>query len=405
MEFSLINFVKFVSGPDFNFMHQTLIDRQIGYTSSYDNLMDKIFIWIDDVILTCTHLNESSSGYSNLPMTGSVRFVIELLRSLLSIESSKGNTWFRNAPSGLVGSKQFSNECNRLLMKVKDHLEFLSRQVPAPLNESTTLVRSVFDDSEYFYKRTDSYVCGGEFSSVMNSIMHIFDKLHVDIGRFDDTIQFYDKKYLEAIKLYLVILRDTKSVLSEKLFMYSENRTTQLKLAKEITHSTLFHVGHTTGLIMSAVKKKCFGPLKFAIYRTAESLKRWYAKTLKAMQILSPYYDDSDIEDKMRALKIWRHPVARLATSDILQFKYPVSEFWRSWEGSVSLEDFVRSGNATALIRTIVEDYARVVRNDLLKLELKYINTKDDVVQAFRDIIRYFSDIHSKSLMDENFVK
>ena len=356
--------MKFVAGPDFNFMHQTLIDHQIGYTSSYDNLMDRIFIWIDDVILTRIHLNESDTGYLNLLMTGSVKFLIELLRSLLSIESSNGNTWLKNAPSRLVGSKRFSNECNRLLSRIKDYLEFFSRQMSAPLKESTTLVRSVLDDSEYLYTRTDSYVCVGEFSSAMNSIMHIFDKVHVEIGRFDDTLQFYDDKYLEAIELNLVILRAAKYVLSEKLSMYFENRTTQLKLAKEITHSTLFHVGHTIGLIMSAVKKKGFRPLKFAIYRIAESLKRWYTKTLNAMQILSPYYDDSDIEDKMRALKIWRHPVARLATSDILQFKYPVSESWRSWEGIVSLEDFVRSGNATALIRTIVADYARVVRND-----------------------------------------
>ena len=165
------------------------------------------------------------------------------------------------------------------------------------------------------------------------------------------------------------------------------------------------NVDQTLDSIMSIVKRKALTPLIVASKVMIKDIKRWYDESLRAMHILSPYYDGIVIENKVRTLKIWRHPVPRWATSDILQPKYPTSESWHSWERSISLEDLFRSGNATAIIGSILENYSRALQNELLEFEMECKTAKDYVMQAIADMIDHFSRVHSDSLMDESFAR
>ena len=134
------------------------------------------------------------------------------------------------------------------------------------------------------------------------------------------------------------------------------------------------------------------------------NVTKWYARAFDDIPSLVPFYDRSDIEDRMRALKIWRHPVARLRTAGILQFKHPTSESWRTWNVSSNLQDFGISGNAITVISTFIEEYIQTIESELIQIGMESTHARDDVIQTFKSVIDDFSNVRFESTMGSNFV-
>ena len=407
VEFALTKMVKSVAVPDVNFMRQILTDHQAGYSRSYDQVVDRVMMLMDDVFSNLREFsNEATNIEFNLPVTVSIRLLDASLESLLSVDLFGGGTTVKNAPSRLLNDGVHWVGCQQLMEDVK---AFLNRILPYNdstwRNETANLTRFSLGHINDLHRRLSLYKCAGAFAADLNSLVNTFDELDREIIDFNNAFALYDAEYLNATKTHINDIRDTKMWFLEQLSLYSKNRTTQIKLATQITESKLSDVSQSLDLVISIVKSKALKRLQLATDNINDNLKGWYGKALTAMTILAPYYDDTIIEDKIRVLKLWRHPVARLATSDILQFKYTTSESWHSWKASLSLQDFVRSGDATAVVWTIMEDYSRVLRNELLKFEMQFNTAKYDIIKAFREIMNHFSHIYSESLVDEHFVR
>ena len=393
--------MKSVAVADVHFMRQILTDYKIGYIVSYDKVVERLMMLMDDVFSKLPKFSNASIPDFNLPVTVSVRLLDASLESLMSVDSAG-----KNAPNRLHSDNQHWAECQNLFREIKASLtQILQYQVSTWLNETANLSEFVLGGTDDPYRHLTLYKCAGAFAEDLNLLVNTFNELDRDIMDLINAVGFYDVDYLEAIKTYIGNIHDTKIWFLDQLSLYSKNRTTQLKLETRITESKLSNVSHTLENIMSIVNAKALKRLQLATYGIIDDLKGWYRSSLSAMKVLSPYYDDNVIEDKVRVLKIWRHPLARMATSDILQFKYTTSESWHSWEASVSLQDFVHSGNSTAVVWTIMDDYSRVLRNELLQFEMECNTAKDDIIQAFREVMDHFSHIYSESLIDEYFVR
>ena len=400
VELGLKNFMKLVAQPDFIFMRQMLTDCHMGYTLSYENLAETIMTLMDEVSFKLPMLlNKSLITDSDVSITGSMKLLIDALESVLSGHLFIGSSSLKNAPSRLVRTKLHWEGCQHLLKDVK----MLLKQSSVWRNE-TPIHDDTYSDLNETYHSNNLHTCMGELGMTFKSLKYRFNDFDRDIERFDDSTNFYDTEYLESEKLYLENLRVTKSGLSDKLELYSQNQTTQIVLAKEITDSMLSDVEQILDRIMAVVEKNVLKPLVLAASSIDTVAKRWYVEYLRAMRILAPYYNDNGIEGKIRALKIWRHPLARLATSDILQFKYQTSESWHTWDTSVNLQEFVQSGNATMVIWNIMEDYFHILSNELIGLKLDHKNAEHELLGAFTGLIDHFSQIQSESLIDESFV-
>ena len=210
--------------------------------------------------------------------------------------------------------------------------------------------------------------------------------------------------YLKNEQEYLHELEDTAAWFSEQLKAYSENRTTKVELSGKITHKMLVNIELTIDSIVSGVVRESINPLRYTTTSTLRNVNEWYRQSLSAIPAVVPFYDDNSVEDKMRSLKVWMHPVARLETTDILQFKYPASESWRSWELSTTLEDFVVSGNATRIASTSMDQYSKILQSELTRIKLECEQAKEDTIVAIKHVIDDFQSVHVESLLESDFV-
>ena len=400
IDFALNNLIRLVAHADVIFMNQIITDYYNAYMRIYEKVLDRITILINEISLHL-HLHTSVNGSATAGHdTSSVRASMILLTDSISYLLSLDPTMFKNAPSRFVNDKLRWNICQDLLRDMNNSLSQVMLMQSVVWPNATRPVEVSFRLSGLF-RRSVFNKCTDEFYVTFNSLVHTFKKLQMEI--VNSSTNFYDD-YLEDENVDLSTLNVIKTWLSKQLMLYSENQTTQIKLAKEVTESKRPDINQILDRILSVVRRKVIKPLVSATDNVPKYLKMWYSKSLGAIQNLAAYYDSNDIEDKVRTLMIWRHPVARWATSDILQFKYTPSESWHSWEKSVSLQDVVQTGRAAAKIGTIMEDYSQVLKNELLRMEMEYKDAKDDVVHVLRNVKDYFSRIHSESLLDESFV-
>ena len=399
MDFALNNLIKFVAHADMIFMRQILTDCYSVYMQNYESVFDRIRILMNEISLRLpTFMNESAAADYNPSMRVSMILLRDTISYLLSLDLSV----YENAPNRFVSEERQWTICQDVLREINNSLSRMFMQSALWPNQTSRIDVSFFHNLSDLFRRSALNECIDEFYVTVNSVVHTFKKLDMEIE--NNILKFYDDDYLNTENIDLSNVYIIKKWLSKQLISYSLNETTQIKLSKEVAESMIPDVNQTLERILSVVRRKVIKPLVLATNSIIKDVKTWYGKSLGAIQTLATYYDDNDIEDKVRTLGIWRHPVAGWATLDILQFKYTTSESWHSWERIVSLRTFVQTGNAATVIGTTMEDYAQVLRNELLRMEMEYKIAKDDVIIALNDIINHFSRIYSESLLDRNFV-
>ena len=399
IDFALNNLIKFVAHADMIFMRQILTDYYSVYMQNYQSVFDRIRILMNEISLPLpTFMSEFVAADYNPSMRVSTMLLRDTISYLLSLDFSV----YENAPNRFVSEERRWTICQDLLREINNSLSRMLMQSALWPNQTSHIDVSFFDNLSDLFRRSILNKCIDEFYVTVTSVVHTFKKLDMEIA--NTTLKFYDDDYLDAENIDLSNLYIIKTWLSKQLILYSLNRTTQIKLSKEVAESMIPDLNQTLDRILSVVRRKVIKPLVLATDNIARDLNTWYGKSLGAIQTLATYYDDNDIEEKVRTLRIWRHPVARWATSDMLQFKYATSESWHSWERSISLRTFVQTGNAATMIGTTMEDYDQVLRNELLRMEMEYKIAKDDVIMAVNDIINHFSWIYSESLLDGSFV-
>ena len=255
------------------------------------------------------------------------------------------------------------------------------------------------------YKMYTTNECVRELPSKWESLVRVMYKTNLEIlqvvndrSRIDDTL------YMENKRDNLHKLYTTAVWLSKQLKAYSENKTAKIELSKVLTHSMFSGLQFTLDHIVTAVERKHINPLLSMTNRILWNINDWYIKSMNVITALLPFYDNSGIDDKVRTLKIWRHPVVRFKTADILQFKYQASESWQSWGLSTTLEEFVLSGTATKVISTTIEENRKVLQSELTRIGIECKRASEDVIRSFKDVIDDFRMVHKESVMGSDFI-
>ena len=264
-------------------------------------------------------------------------------------------------------------------------------------------------DTEELYELYEMHTlnkCVNELQSQFESIVRAMDKANTQILHiFELSPKFENTEYLETEREHLYKLEATATWLLEQITAYSGNRTTKIDLSKSISGSMLSNIQITIDRIVSVVERKLINTLLSMTNGISSTLMQLYSKSLGFFSALVLVYDDTDIEDRLRTMKILRYPEARLATADILQFKYRASESWRSWEMDTTLQEFVAGGHATKATSRKIELYRDVLKSELLRIRTKCRHARQEVIRAITDIIDDFTNVHIESLMGSDFVQ
>ena len=394
-------------------MHQILHDCLGGLGVHYEKVANSIQRSMSEVVMILPSIvNEShpiATYFIRLAAKSHENLLISLFDTLSFLNSQNDSNVFTNMPSRLVSDQLRLAKCQNLQNKIKHLLQgkLLMNSSGGILDRLESIFLSDSDETDILkhYKLYESNKCVSELPSELESLLHTIKTINEEVVQFINAGSVFSSVgYLETERHYLETMQATAVWLSEQLTAFSENRTTQIKMSNEITHTKLQKMERTLNHIVSAVERKAIAALLSRANSILQNLQHWYYRSLTAIPNLVPFYDDSAIEDKMRALRIWRHPVARLKTADVLQFKYPASESWRSWELSTGLNYFVLSGRATNMVSNMLGEYIYTLRSQLTHVRLKCKRARRDVSGAFKDVVDHLTNVRIESSMGSNFV-
>ena len=396
--------ITLVAEVDLELVKGILSNYYTGYEARGAIIVYSLQILIEE---TSTRLNkvfdESVSTLENRTLTGMIKIISASLDALRSANSFP-EQGIKDAPSHLLHSNPYGCEDAITSMMVN-----LSRS-SVVTNRGNRFIsiqqtQSQINNLHDFYKmqRVRGCVTGLELS--LNAILSLTIELERSMNYISiirDAIVYGDD--LKITRSDLDILKDNIDWLSEQLSDYSQNRTTKIKLSNQINEAMLSDIVNAMNHIISVINVDIIEPFLFHTRNMGREIPRMYLNILNAMRMLEPYYDEMDIEEKLRALKIWRHPVAILDTVDVLQFMYPASEAWRSWALSVSLNELVLSGSAAKTISSMVKEYTTVLTDELLRMRSEFDNDRDDTTETFNKVSTDLKKVRTESVMEDDFI-
>ena len=387
--------VKLVGQADMDFLHGIVNDYRTGFNIQHAIIVHNLERLLEEV---SGHLgdarNRSIFSSQTLYSDGFTTLLNTSLNAFLSMNFDTERR-IKDTPSSLVPFT--SNECQHELTTIET---FFSNPSQIPGNQNTATNR--YPDF-YAIKNVRDCVNGLEIK-LHNLFSSTGDLVHVmnnSVGRGSD---FEYGEHLSEITIDLDILQNDTIWLSKQLSSYSENRTTKIELANRISQTMLSKIKHSMNHIIAFIDVNVTEHL---LYRTKEldiDMPMVYARALNAMRTLAPYYESADVGNKLRVLQIWRHPMAKLGSGDVLQFMHPASEAWRTWPLSVPMDEFILNGNAAKLISSMVKEYNTVLRDELLRMRSQFNKARNDVISAFEKVLGDLKDVRIESVMADDFI-
>ena len=411
---ALDNMLELVVQRDLEYMIQILIDYFGVYNTHYGHVVDRTQQALAEVMMMfLIMVNESDQAYIakvNPTMKARAHILKASWDTLSKLDSTPGLRIVDYMPNRYVSNQFRLSKCETFQSNVT---ELLQRTVlredyedmSAGVLDAVLISNSDMNELQTHHMMHTSNNCVGELRSELDSlILKTYKTISEMLRLLKSRPRFENNVHVENGQFYLQQLRDTATWLSKQLAAYSENRTSKIDLSEYINSTMLSNTELALNHTVSSVMRKSINPLLSMADSILHNTKEWYNKSLNAFLTLVPFYDDSDIEDRLRALEIWRQPVARMETANILQFQHPASESWRTWDLDTSLYEFIYGGFATAMITKPIDMYRQILQSELIKLGMECKQAKDDVIGAFEDAIDDFESIRIESLMGSNFV-
>ena len=406
---ALNNIMEILVRGDFEFLNQHLG----GLAPSYGYLVERIQKVLDETMAMLTAIvngyDPTKTEVVYRTMKGHAKLLIASFNMLSFMNSYPGSVIGNDVPNRAVSDHIRGRKCQTFQTDMKNILKIkLLTNTSGRMFEMPGRIPLSESDMNELYKLYKMYTtneCVRELPSKWESLVRVMYKTNLEIlqvvndrSRIDDTL-YMENKRDNLHKLYI-----TAVWLSKQLKAYSENKTAKIELSKVLTHSMFSGLQFTLDHIVTAVERKHINPLLSMTNRILWNINNWYIKSMNVITALLPFYDNSGIDDKVRSLKIWRHPMVRFKTADILQFKYQASESWQSWGLSTTLEEFVLSGTATKVISTTIEEYRKVLQSELTRIGIEYKRASEDVIRSFKDVIDDFRMVHKESVMGSDFI-
>ena len=319
------------------------------------------------------------------------------------------NNWHRNGNVSYPIHNQTNNdqfkwiECQNIYIDVNEFLVQTisgnnSQQKERVSNQTWQYSVHVVDK---LYQKHLFYDCVEEIGVVMDVFEMELERIYIDVENILQIIPgMGETGYWKIIKGNLGRLNFTSVWLFELVASYAANKTTKIELSNIIGQDMLSDIESLLDHVISVITLKGIGPFLEKINQLDINADSWYKKALDIVQMSVPSYEARGI----KSLHIWRHPVALLETEDILKFKYSVSDTWRSWEMSATLNDFIISGNAKRLVWNITKEFANTLHLELMRIKMQLRNERHRVLESFADVISHFTDIHQEKLIGEEFI-
>ena len=412
IDLSLDNILKFVVHEDFELLNHILNDYLAGYIPHYGHLVDRVEKVMDETMgmvpVVANHRDPAKMNAVRQAMKGHVFLLLASLNKLSSLNSYSGSRIIKTIPSRSHIDQVRLNTCQTFESNISDMLEEIVFN-----NCSGTIFRRLdgtpVSDMNKLHKLCQTFTsnrCVGELPSRLLSVIRATKKIHFEILQVMEIGPGFDNTfYLHNEQNDLDELLITADWFSEQLAAYSSGRTTKIELAKVITQSMLSDTERILDRIITAIDRKHITQLLSKTNELLQNVKEWYNASLHAVTALNPFYDDRGIEDRVRNLQIWRHPIAMLETADILQFQYTAAESWRSWGLSIRLDDFVLRENATTMISTAIDKYRQILQSKIIQIRRGCKRAKEDVVESMQNVMKDFANVYKESLMDNTFVR
>ena len=393
----LLDLLKLVVQSDLKSMRKMFAEHMLWFKSNIlitgeqsQYFWDKLFATLPAVVSAQNAIEmKTLASQQILPVYLDIRLPIELPRN--ENVSDPGQFKWKEC-------QNIYNNISGFLMRVTS-IENSQLEVGAVSNLAGQYSFQVVNK---LYQKHLFYDCVDEMDLAMNAFEEELDGIAVDVENILQIIPgMNDAAYWNMIKDDLNQLNITSLWLSELVASYAANKTTKIELSNIIGQNKLSDIEFLLDHISSVITTKGIVPLLEKISELDINADIWYTKALDIVQMLVPSYEDRGV----KSLHIWRHPVALLETEDILKFKYGISDTWRSWEMSATLNDFIVSGNAKGLILNITKEFANTLYLELVQLKMHFRNARHEVLKSFADVINHFTDIQQEGLIGDEFIQ
>ena len=393
---------------DINAMHKILVDY-IGWykTSRSISAQERKYIW-DEIFATMPALLSVTNSTTITTVATDNNDILPFTQnSFLSMYSFIGEIVSNPTHRSMNNSELKRRQCQIINDQINDILmDMAAGDNPHRGNVSTMQDQHPFHFVYELYERHHFYDCFGEFEVVLNILPEELVRISNEIEKslYTSHTVFVQGRnrgsYQDNLRGDLNNLTDTSVWLSQQLFSYAANRTTNMELSNLIERNMLPKIDFILDHIISMITMKGIKPLLIQASALSRNTYRWYKKALDIMQMSVPRYEDRGV----RFLHIWRHPMAVLENEDILQFKYSDSDAWRSWGTRTTLGDFIVSGKAETLISTIAKGFSSNLFHGLTHIKTQLTTAYVETIESFDAVISELTNVHEEEFLDEKFI-
>ena len=190
---------------------------------------------------------------------------------------------------------------------------------------------------------------------------------------------------------------------SKQMQLYAQNKTTKLDLSKNVTISLINEVEKVINKILTYLDRDIIERLEMLGDTIEKQVRNFYVKGLAAMMTLDAYYNNDDIEEELRMLKIWRQPVFQFSIPKVVGFEYSAPLSWKSWPNSITLQEFVLGKSHDQIVSKVTERYGNGMQHELVRRQYEFTRIKDGIISSLYELLDELKHIQRDSVLNEVF--
>ena len=245
--------------------------------------------------------------------------------------------------------------------------------------------------------------CSTEFKNVLEGAYETISSLETTLQTMlwnDFYFNFDD--VLDLVWNDLETINSNISYFEDLLTKYSRNDTTKLDIASSLTAVNHAHLEDALSSILSRIDTQAVEPLHNMMRTSRVNIKKWLHNSLSAMGTLVPYFDTC-IEKMARFSRIWRYPVVKLDSPDILVYTYNGNSF-KTWPETKSLRTLLENRDDETLFTEILKSYGHNVSIALYELQARLSSSKKETLTALGNLLTDVQSVHQQSIIDKDFI-
>ena len=384
------------AAADILYLRDKVVDIKEIYEKHYSPIIDSALYYLDRIQQTFRYITyrkdlESTTIYQEVEKEAVLLNVT--LKAILPMRyTACDDTCGQNKPAWWQRDDGDRQKCQQILKSMENNSISL-------INDQTEVyIHKIIEEMDGLL------TCLGEYKlSVENAVIDL-NNIVAEMNRLQDTqLHFnYDEFLKNTISKELSHTKNNISWLSDLQLHYSRNETTKVNLSYAITSATERMLSYTMDAIIAKLETTVISTLQTRTEFFEVYLQRLLQESIDVMIQLEPYFAGAYIEERTRKIFFWRHPVAELATPNIVRFQYSDTETWRTWPRSVDLQDL--NSGFDRIAAKILPPYAETLLTELHDIRGKFIRVKYDVLAALEALVADLAAFNVLSAVDKNFI-